>query len=91
MGNFAYFLVISLRCLIFKINFFEKDFSNTIRVLKSLDPDQASVMLGMIWVQTVCKGYHQTTLEGKELIPQIYLQATIFQRLPSHKQNNCIS
>ena len=24
-------------------------------------------MLGLIWVQTVCKGYQQTTLIGKEL------------------------
>ena len=29
-----------------------------------LDPDQAS---GMLWVQSVCKGYQQTTLGGKEL------------------------
>ena len=25
------------------------------------------ILLGLIWVQTVCKGYQQMTLEGKEL------------------------
>ena len=32
----------------------------------SLDPDQA-IMLGLIWVQDVCKSYQQMTLVGKEL------------------------
>ena len=32
------------------------------RVSNSLDPDQIR-----IWVQTVCKGYQQKSLEGKEL------------------------
>ena len=26
-----------------------------------------NIMLGLIWVQTVCKGYQQTTLGDKEL------------------------
>ena len=33
----------------------------------SLDPEQADVLLGLIWVQTVCKGYQQMLLVGKEL------------------------
>ena len=33
----------------------------------SLDPDQAGRLLGLIWAQTVCKGYQQMTLAGKEL------------------------
>ena len=33
----------------------------------SLDPDQPDVLSCMIWVQTVCKCYQQTTLAGKEL------------------------
>ena len=33
----------------------------------SLDPDQADILSGLIWVQTVCKCYQQTTLAGKEL------------------------
>ena len=27
----------------------------------SLDQDQARHLVGLIWVQTVCKGYQQTT------------------------------
>ena len=37
---------------------------NTIRVSNSLDPDQAR--RNLIWVQTVCRSYQQTTLEGKK-------------------------
>ena len=29
--------------------------------------------LVLIWVQTVCKGYQQTTLVGKELIPIVFV------------------
>ena len=46
---------------IFKINFFKKIFRNTIRVSNSLDPDQDRHSV-LLWVQTVCKGYQQTTL-----------------------------
>ena len=35
------------------------NFSNTIRVSNGLDPEQDLSVL--IWVQTACKGYHQTT------------------------------
>ena len=35
----------------------------------SLDPDQARrIVSGLIWVQTVCQGYQQTTLVDKESI-----------------------
>ena len=54
-----------------KSNFLSKtSLSNIIRVPNSLDPDQARLLLGLIWVQTVCNGYQQTTLAGKELMPQ---------------------
>ena len=33
----------------------------------SLNPDQANILSGLIWVQTVCKGYKQTTLADKDL------------------------
>ena len=46
--------------------FFKNSFRNTIRVENSLDPYQARQKLGMIWVQTVCKGYQQTTLVVNE-------------------------
>ena len=26
----------------------------------SLDPDQTDIFLGLVWVETVCKGYQQT-------------------------------
>ena len=45
--------------IFFKINFLEN--FQEIRILS-----------GLIWVQTVCKGYQQTTLVGKELGPLGY-------------------
>ena len=36
-------------------------------MLNNLDPDQARQSSGLIWVQTVCQGYQQTTLVDKEL------------------------
>ena len=38
-----------------------KSFRNTIRVSNSLDPDQTRRFVGLIWVQTVCKGYQLMT------------------------------
>ena len=59
LGNFACFFVI---CGFFlKLSFSKKTFKNTIRMSKSLDPDQVRRLSGLIWVQTVCKGYQQTT------------------------------
>ena len=51
----------------FRINYFENSFRNIIIVPNSLDSDQTDELSGLIWVQTVCKGYQQTTLVGKEL------------------------
>ena len=45
----------------------KNSFRNTIRVSNNLDPDQARHFSGLIWVQTVCKGYQQMTPLGKEL------------------------
>ena len=33
----------------------------------SLDLDQVRHWLGLIWVQTACKGYQKTALDSKEL------------------------
>ena len=50
----------------FKINFFSKNsFRNTIRVSNILDPGQARILSGLIWIQTVCKDYQQTPLGGR--------------------------
>ena len=38
--------------------------------LISLDPDQADVLSGLIWVQTICKGSKQTALEVR--VSRIY-------------------
>ena len=38
---------------------------NSTRVSKSLDPDQARFLSGLIWFQTVCKFYQPTTLVGR--------------------------
>ena len=66
VGNFEFSFDL---CWIFLNQPFSKNsFRNTIRVSNSLDPDQARHLSGLIWVQTVCKGYQRTTLAGKELI-----------------------
>ena len=52
----------------FKINIFDF-FSGIPSVCETfwiqIRPDNLS---GLIWVQTVCKGYHQTAIVGKELM-----------------------
>ena len=56
-----------------KSSFSKNSFRNTTRVSNSLDPDQArrpnclQRTSGLIWMQTVCKRYQQTTLGDKEL------------------------
>ena len=45
-----------------------KTFTNTIRILNSL-ADESS---GLIWDQTVCQGYQQTTLVDKALMIKNY-------------------
>ena len=53
-------------CLLnlFKINFFPKFYQcQTVWILIRLD-----ILSSLIWVQTACKGYQQTTPAGKELI-----------------------
>ena len=60
---FGYWVIFQTFCqlLTFSNNhFFKSSFSNTIRVSKSLDPDQDQHSV-LIWVQTVCKGYQQKT------------------------------
>ena len=53
--------------MFFKVLFSKTIFSNTIRESNSMDPDQDPCFdgLGLIWVQSVCKGYQQMTLVGK--------------------------
>ena len=34
---------------------------------KRLDLDRPNVLSGLIWIQSVCKGYEPTTLVGNEL------------------------
>ena len=58
LGNFHAFVVV---CSLFsKFTFSKNSFRNTIDVSNCLDPDRMSVL---IRVQTVCKGYQQTTKE----------------------------
>ena len=59
LGNYSCFY----GCLwtYFKINLFKKSFRNTIRVSNGLDLDQDQCSVALIWIQTVCKGYKQTT------------------------------
>ena len=66
LGNFSCLFVVCR--FIFQINFFEKILSAIPSKCQTdwtrIRPD---VLLGLIWVQSVCKGYEQTTLVGNEL------------------------
>ena len=64
--------------------FFSKILPGIPSVSNSLDPDQARRFVSLIWVQTVCKGYQQMTLVGKEwiefhwsMITRCHIQSTI--------------
>ena len=64
------FVLFSSVDFVFKSTFSKLFFRNATGVSNSLDPDQDRHLSGLIWVQTVCKGYQQTTkspLAGKEL------------------------
>ena len=58
------------RLLIFlKYFFFQKILSEipSEHMSNNLDPDQAQHLSGLIWVQTVCKSYQQTTLSRQRI------------------------
>ena len=57
--------------------FFLLFFRNTIRVSNSSDSDQARHLLGLIRVHTVCNGYKQRPLVGKEYISQSRTNITV--------------
>ena len=65
LGNFACFFVI---CWVLK-NFFENFFHEYHQIVKQFVSRSGPTfkMSGLIWVQTVCQGYQQTTLVGKDL------------------------
>ena len=65
--NYILFFILSSADFFSKLTFSKKSFRNIIRVSNSLDPDQAPILSGLTWVQTVNKGYQQATLVGKEL------------------------
>ena len=86
LGNFVCFLVVY--GFFFKLTFSKKSFRKTIRVSNSSDPDQARHLLGLIWVQTVCKGYHQMTKVStsrervkRDMKPQIIIISTLYKLL----------
>ena len=49
----------------FKINFFEKFFQNECQA--DWIQNRPDILSNLVWVQAVCKGYHETTLGGNEL------------------------
>ena len=66
LGNFSYFLL--------SADFFQNHlFQN---ILSGIPPEcqtvgiqiRPDILLSLIWVQTVCKGYQKMTLEDKELV-----------------------
>ena len=70
LGNFLCFFTVC--CFFFKIQFFEKLFlkynqecqTNWIQI-------RHDILSALIWVQTVCQGYQQMTLVGKDLRSQV--------------------
>ena len=58
LNNFACFSVIS---------FFRKKFRKSFTVTTVWIQIRPDILPGLIWVQTVCKGYQQTTLVVKEI------------------------
>ena len=40
---------------------------NAIKVFNSLDPDLANGFVGLLYIQTVCIGYQQTTVLGEKI------------------------
>ena len=59
LGNFSNFYCRLLT--FFKINIFKKFFQEHYQSVNSLESDQVNILLVLIWVQTVCKGYQQMT------------------------------
>ena len=59
-GNFSLFLFTSP-------DFFEKLFQKYHQSLKQIGSRSGLTFNGLIWVQSVCKGYKQMALEDKEL------------------------
>ena len=51
-----------------KINFYENFFQEYSQSVKQFGSRSARLVSGLIWVQTVCKGYQQTALVGKDII-----------------------
>ena len=43
------------------VSFSQNSFRNSLKVSNSLDLDQVKELFGLIWIQTVCKGYQQMT------------------------------
>ena len=61
-----------------EINIFEKKNPKCHQSVKhfwiQIRPD---VLSGLIWIQTVCKGYQQTTVLGKEIIVKCFIVNTL--------------
>ena len=75
LGNFACFFFLLSEDFFFKINYLKKNLSGIPSECQTvwiqIRPD---VLSGLIWVQTVCKGYQQMTkvaTSGKEFKPPL--------------------
>ena len=77
------FFLLFCRLLKIKFNFFEKKNLSGIRSECQTVWIQISneVLLGMIWVQTVCKSYQQTILGDKKLMPSETQYGHLFTKL----------
>ena len=77
LGNLACFFS-STVFFFFKSTLSKISLRNTIRVSNSLNQDQAGVLSGLIWVQTVCKCYQQTTVIGNALKQKEAIKTVMF-------------
>ena len=95
-SNFACWVIFHAFCwrllTFFKINFTEKFFHVYHQCQNSLDPYQARHFVRLIWVQTVCKCYQQTTLFSKSTFPKNSFMNTIrvSNSLDQDQARNCL-
>ena len=68
IGSFFMCFFFTFPDVFLKINFFEKLFQEYYQ--------SVNVLSGLIWLQTVCKSYQQTTLGDKELEYMLILTGT---------------
>ena len=95
LGNFACFKFCCGLLIFFKIIFFKNCFGNIPSECQTIWIQiRPNILSVLIWVQTVCKGYQQTTQVGKGLVAR-KLKVLIFSQTktsqPVHMEKGLIT